>query len=105
MKNIPFGPFGAADLRIRIEQEKKEREISVNFCSSIKFLRENPLTPIPNVRKFYLCFAISKKTDSPDHHHHKHQGLDPLIRSVSRVIVALSKVFLGHPNDLLPCGL
>jgi len=28
-----------------------------------------------------------------DNHHHKHQGLDPLIRSVSRVIVALSNVF------------
>ena len=27
------------------------------------------------------------------HHHHKHQGLDPLIRSVSRFIVALSSVF------------
>ena len=26
-------------------------------------------------------------------HHHKHQGLDPLICSVSRVIVALSNVF------------
>ena len=25
--------------------------------------------------------------------HHKHQGLDPLIRSVSKVIVALSNVF------------
>ena len=28
-----------------------------------------------------------------NHHHHEHQGLDPLIRSVSRVIVALSNVF------------
>jgi hypothetical protein len=27
------------------------------------------------------------------HHRHKHQGLDPLIRSVSRVIVALSNIF------------
>ena len=26
-------------------------------------------------------------------HHHKHQGLDPLIRSVSRVTTALSKVY------------
>ena len=26
------------------------------------------------------------------HHHHKHQGLDPLIRSVRRVTVALSNV-------------
>ena len=27
------------------------------------------------------------------HHHHKHQGLDPLIRSVSRDIAALANVF------------
>jgi len=27
-----------------------------------------------------------------DHHHHKHQGLDPLIRSVSTVTTALSNV-------------
>ena len=27
------------------------------------------------------------------HHHHKHQGMNPLIRSVSRVIDALSNVF------------
>ena len=27
-----------------------------------------------------------------DHHHHHHQGLDPLIRSVSRVIAVLANV-------------
>ena len=27
------------------------------------------------------------------HHHHKHQGLDPLIRSDSRVTAALANVF------------
>jgi hypothetical protein len=27
------------------------------------------------------------------HHHHQHQGLDPLIRSVSRVATALANVF------------
>ena len=30
MKNILFGPFGAADIFIRTKQEREEREISVN---------------------------------------------------------------------------
>jgi len=41
------------------------------------------LTPGPkNLLKNYLEF----------HYHHKHQGLDPLIRSVSKVTTALSNV-------------
>ena len=58
-----------------------------------KVLKKKPLgirlhsfpTLIPgpkNLLKTYLEF----------HHHHKHQGLDPLIRSVSRVTTALSNV-------------
>jgi len=39
------------------------------------------------------------------HHHHKHQGLDPLIRSVSRVTAARTQRFFGLPIVLLPCGL
>jgi hypothetical protein len=33
-----------------------------------------------------------KRTGSVHYHHHKHQGLDPLIRSVSRVTTALANV-------------
>jgi len=38
-------------------------------------------------------------------HHHKHQGLDPLIRSVSRVTAVFAPKFLGLPIVLLPYGL
>jgi len=32
-----------------------------------------------------------RKICRENHHHHKHQGLDPLIRSVSKVTTALSQ--------------
>jgi 23S rRNA maturation-related 3'-5' exoribonuclease YhaM len=35
---------------------------------------------------------VKKWPNSMTDHHHKYQGLDPLIRSVSRVTAALAKV-------------
>jgi len=37
---------------------------------------------VQNLRTFKKC----------QHHHHKHQGLDPLIRSISRVITAVANI-------------
>ena len=42
----------------------------------------------------YVCFQCTTSIPhSQTHHHHKHQRLDPLIRSVSRVTTALANVF------------
>ena len=35
---------------------------------------------------------VDNVSGTQSHHHHKHQGLDPLIRSVSRVTTALANV-------------
>jgi hypothetical protein len=46
-----------------------------------------------SVAIFHYCDAAHVRLlTQPIKHHHKHQGLDPLIRSVSRVTVALSNV-------------
>jgi hypothetical protein len=37
-------------------------------------------------------FTQKLKYSYDNHHHHKHQGLDPLIRSVSRVTTALANI-------------
>jgi len=33
------------------------------------------------------------------HHHHKHQGVDPLIRSVSKVTAVLANVFIIYTQN------
>ena len=38
-------------------------------------------------------------------HYHEHQGLDPLIRSVSESYNCSVQRFFGLPIVLLPCGL
>jgi hypothetical protein len=43
----------------------------------------------------YISFLhCTSRPHSQTHHHHKHQELDPLIRSVSRVTTALANDFL-----------
>ena len=42
--------------------------------------------------KFFLILLLLLLLHLLRHHHHHHQGLDPLIRSVSRVTAALSNV-------------
>ena len=41
-----------------------------------------------------LCCCSTELHDQNIHHHHKHQGLDPLIRSVSRVKAARANASL-----------
>jgi hypothetical protein len=42
-----------------------------------------------------FCMSVWKESQRKDvYHHHKHQGLDPLIRSVSRFTAALATVSL-----------
>ena len=67
------------------------RRIRQNSC--------NNLFPLDMFCLGNMCVDTLHKGDNDDdddnnnnHHNHKHQGLDPLIRSVSRVTVALSSV-------------
>jgi hypothetical protein len=48
---------------------------------------ERPVKCLSTSKYIYIVFNNSEIS-----HHHKHQGLDPLIRSVSRVTAALANV-------------
>jgi len=72
--------------------------------SFLPLLGFEPRTVQPVDQSLYRPHYSSVRNIRTKTHHHKHQGLDPLIRSVSRV-TAVRDNASGLPIVLLPCGL